>query len=163
MNQIKSLDINLNKPDTILNRIKDTPITGSDHRGTPLKLEVRDIVKYTTKQGKCVYEGPKALEQHPEYLSELVNKNGILSKENIGKIYHLTTTHPNSNKSDPITGTSTSFQYRIFNDGTEDLYLDAIPFGHTPLFWNEDKTPTKINNSSLCRIVKEMNPQSKLI
>lgn len=140
----------------ILEEIRNVELFGRGDisRGTPVNFESKDIVTYKNKEGKYLTSCVGNL--NDSTLNELFQEYGIVSREKTGKVYFLATSNSNYCMSDPTTGVSTSFQYRVFNDGNEDLFFDAIPFGNTS--FND-----KIKDTSLKKIVKSINPCSKLL
>jgi hypothetical protein len=165
--RIKS-DANQISEGQILEGIKDIRLYGIGDRGNPNDVFIKDIIRYTDKKGNVVYTGINELEDpaQAEYMDELFENHGTLCRETIGKLITLSTTKPNYQMHNS-NGTSTEFQYRVYDNGREDLYFDAIPSGSTHLFFSQDDNDLskmkKVSNPSLRQVVGVINPDSKLL
>ncbi len=151
-------------PEQILEKIKNVQLYGLKNRGYPDGVLIQDIVRFTDKNGKYVWEGPSSIiDDCPKNLDDFFEEHGLVCRETVGKDYGLSTTDPNPSMSNTF-GSPTCFQYRVFNDGREDLMFDGIPSGDTDAY-NPDfsKTTKKITNSSLKKVVEVINPNSKLL
>jgi hypothetical protein len=147
----------------LLEKIKHVTLIGrgNSNRGQPSNVEFSDIHKYFDKNNNYISSGPDPIEQYPEYMEELYQERGMIGKETMGTVYWISTTNPNTSMTDPVSGVTTSFQYKVMKDGQESLIFDAIPSGDT---WNiGGEGIQKIENSSLRKIVEVINPNSRLL
>ncbi|KHO54998.1 MAG: hypothetical protein QT10_C0008G0050 [archaeon GW2011_AR19] len=142
----------------LFERIKGIDMFGQGglYRGVPESIEKIEIVKYLDKKKQVIYEGPD--QKLPE---NLLKEYGTLSRKVKGVIYFITPTERNINMIDPVTGVSTSFMYNVYRGGSECCIFDGVPMGNTRAnsFWTEEK----VKSSGLAKIIKEINPDSKII